>query len=84
MQDLLDGYPRHEHRRRHSTPLARRSDDALDVALAVTVQRLRPVLLGCADVHAGGLDGGGDGGSSLRRRYQSRVEPSSSLWLHEQ
>jgi hypothetical protein len=33
------------------------SEGELDVALAVTVQRLRPVLLGDGDVHAGGLDG---------------------------
>lgn len=29
-----------------------------DVAFAVTVQRARPVLVGCGDVHSGGLDGG--------------------------
>ena len=48
-------------------PRRRQSDGELDVALAVTVQRLRPVLLGSGDVHSGGLDGE----SSLRRRLRS-------------
>ena len=44
-----------------------------DVALAVTVQRARPVLVGCGDVHAGGLDGG------QQRRQAGRS--NARLWL---
>lgn len=58
-------------------PRRRQSDGELDVALAVTVQRLRPVLLGSGDIHAGGLDGA----SSLRRHLRS-TGLKETLWLH--
>lgn len=59
-------------------PRRGQSDGELDVALAVTVQSLRPVLLGSGDVHAGGLDGA----SSLRRRLRP-TGLKETLWLHE-
>jgi hypothetical protein len=74
---LLEGY-RYNHRR--TTPRARLRDGyELDVALAVTVQRLRPTLVGCGDVHAGGLDGAS---GYSRGRCQSQ-EPGARLWLHD-
>jgi hypothetical protein len=71
---LLEGYRYH----RHPKARARKCDDhELAVALAVTVQRLKPVLLRGGDVHAGGLDGG------FSRGHCQSPEPRARLWLHD-
>jgi hypothetical protein len=74
---LLEGY-RCSHGR--PTPRARRCDDhELEVALAVRVQRIRPLLLGGGDVHAGGLDGG----AGLSRGRCQSPAPRAGLWLRD-
>jgi hypothetical protein len=73
---LLEGYRHH----RHPKPRARLRDGyELDVALAVTVQRLRPTLVGCGDLYSGGLD---DGSVYSRGQCQS-PETRAGLWLHD-
>lgn len=53
------------------------SDVDLEFALAVTVQRLKPVLLGFGDVHDGGLDGGLFSGNWSSQATRTR------LWLND-
>lgn len=47
-----------------------------DIATILTVQRLRPVLLGYGDMHSGGLDG------HHAHRVDSRP-PEGLLWINE-
>lgn len=74
---MLDSY--------RPSPVARSyegEEDELDLALAVTVQRLRPLLLDFGDVHAGGLDGA----RAWRQRGSrsgSRELRRNRLWVSE-